>query len=313
MLFRSVTNMHAMFANIYQLDTVDLSNFDTRNLVTMSDMFTNSSGFTTLDLSSFNTSKVTNMQGIFYKATGLTKVDVSSFDTSNVTKMYGIFFNNSKLTKINLCSWNTKKANDMGEMFLGTTSLTKVYVGPNWSTSQAAAPDMFKGSKISSVTKSNNCFVDAEDPATIEVSTSKTSNSITVVASATAESGIEKYEYQINGGQWIESTENIYTFTGLEQDTEYTIKVRVTSKVGKQTTSTEVTVTTNAIENPTFEEIEKETEKEVTIIYPEGCGDNLTCSYQKDEGEWIETTDANTKITFTESGIVIPKESDGTK
>jgi len=518
----NVTSIYAMFAHMSKLTSIDLSSFDTRNLVNMQDVFANCTSLTEIDLSSFDTRKVTNMQGLFWKASELKKINVSTFDTSNVTKMYGIFYNNEKLTKLNLCSWNTNNVTDMGHIFYGTTGLTKIYVSSNWTTTNANTYQMFVGSGTSSVSQSNNCEADAEDPATIELATSTTTSTITVVVDAKAASGIEKYEYQIDGGQWIESTENIYTFTGLESNTEHQIKIRVTSKVGKQTTAStgvpldsmimwvqsnnpnntdtvladksgkgnngilhgfnntktsgynngnlefdgiddyvdfrlanynfnnsvtyvayvaingpsddddiignwesaggglllynnkisynvyssgegykeaydnkeyelgryysiigtydgtnvklyidgvlisevpaknlttspmpiymganagvnnavggfanisvkeamiydkalteeevkkltnkfnkKTNTTTKTINPPTFEE----NEKEVTIIYPEGCGDTLTCSYQKDEGDWIETQDTNTKITFTESGNVVAKVSDGT-
>jgi len=75
---------------------------------------------------------------------------------------------------------------------------------------------------------------------------------------------------------------------------------------------TNLNITTKKIELPTFSEEQKGEEKEITITYPEGCGDSLTCSYQKDGEEWIEATDINTKIVFTESGVVVAKVTDGT-
>ena len=76
---------------------------------------------------------------------------------------------------------------------------------------------------------------------TLTISTTSTTKSITVVANAEAASGISKYEFSINGGNWIDNgTNNIYQFTGLTQGTSYQISVRVTSSVGK-TTQTETT------------------------------------------------------------------------
>ena len=72
-------------------------------------------------------------------------------------------------------------------------------------------------------------------PPTIEnVSTSSTTNSITVVVTASdLESGISKYEFKINDGDWIDNgTSNSYTFTGLTQSTGYSISVRVTNGTG---------------------------------------------------------------------------------
>ena len=61
---------------------------------------------------------------------------------------------------------------------------------------------------------------------TIESILSSKKNSIEVKNNAKAYNGatIEKYYYSINNGQYVESTQNSYTFTGLTEGTEYTIK-----------------------------------------------------------------------------------------
>ena len=60
----------------------------------------------------------------------------------------------------------------------------------------------------------------------IEISTNSKKDSITVQINAQAYNGatIEKYFYSIDGGSYIESTQSSYTFTGLTEYTEYTIK-----------------------------------------------------------------------------------------
>ena len=73
-----------------------------------------------------------------------------------------------------------------------------------------------------------------EDIIELSISTTSTTNSITVVANATSPSGIVKYEYSKDGGNsWIDGTSNTYTFTGLTSSTSYNIMVRVTNNSGK--------------------------------------------------------------------------------
>ena len=74
---------------------------------------------------------------------------------------------------------------------------------------------------------------DTTSPIIENVSTSSTTNSITVVVTASdEESGISKYEFKINDNEWVDNgTNNTYTFTGLTQDTGYEISVRVTNGV----------------------------------------------------------------------------------
>ena len=76
-----------------------------------------------------------------------------------------------------------------------------------------------------------------EDHVTINsVNTTSTTNSITVVVSAEADSGIAKYAYSIDGTNYIESTSNIYTFTGLQHNKTYPITVKVIANSDKEAT-----------------------------------------------------------------------------
>ena len=229
----SVTYMNSMFSNCSSLTTLDVSKWDTSNVTNMSGMFYGCSSLTTLDVSQFNTSKVTSMYSMFSNCSSLTTLDVSKFNTSNVTAMNYMFSYCRSLTKLVLCSFDTNKVTDMNYMFYNTSNLKSIYVGPNWATANATTDNMFYGSGVSSVTQSDNCEIDAEDMS-LEISTTSTTNSITVVANAKADSGIAKYEYSKDGGKtWEESTNNTYTFTGLTTGTAYDIKVRVTSNIGK--------------------------------------------------------------------------------
>ena len=309
----SVTTMYRMFSNCSSLTSLDLSNFETSSVTTMYRMFSNCSSLTSLDLSNFDTSKVTTMYNMFYYCSNLTTLDLSNFDTSNVTNMSWMFYNCSGLTKLVLCSFDTSKVTDMNSMFIYTSKLDVIYVGPNWTTENASTVNMFYGSGVSSVTQSDNCEIESEDPASISVSTTKTTNSITVSVSASAPSNISKYEYSKDGGKsWVEASTNLYTFNGLTEGTEYDIMVRVTSGKGKQTTSEITQVTTNTIVIPTFTESEISDGKRVTITYPEGCGSKYTCTYQKNNENSVTVTSTTVNVTFTDSGSVVAKVSDGT-
>ena len=95
-----------------------------------------------------------------------------------------------------------------------------------------------------------------ETPPVIEnVSTTSTTNSITVVVTASEDiSSIEKYAFKIDSGEYIDTgMNNSYTFTGLSQDTEHDISVKVTNNVGLQSESTKK-VNTIALNVPTFSE-----------------------------------------------------------
>ena len=148
---KNVIDMWRMFQGCILLEEIELKNFDTKNVISMNGMFAQCQNITHLDLSSFYTPKVTNMGGMFNGCWSLSEIDISNFDTSNVTDMESMFYA-TKVINLNLCSFNTKNAINMKYMFRYTTELKNIYVGPNWSTSQADTTDMFYGSGVSSVT-----------------------------------------------------------------------------------------------------------------------------------------------------------------
>ena len=119
-----VTDMGYMFSSIRNLTTIDLSNFDTSKVTNMDCMFSHASNLTTLNLSSFDTSQVTNMRVMFSDMRNLTILDLSSFDTSKVTNMIAMFYGMSNLTTLNISSFDTSKVINMNSMFINVSNLT---------------------------------------------------------------------------------------------------------------------------------------------------------------------------------------------
>ncbi len=117
---KPITSMSYMFYNS-QATTLDVSNFDTSNVIYMSYMFSYSQA-TTLDVSNFDTSNVTNMVCMFYNSQATT-LDVSNFDTSNVIYM-GYMFNRSQATTLDVSNFDTSKVTDMGGMFQSSKTTT---------------------------------------------------------------------------------------------------------------------------------------------------------------------------------------------
>ena len=68
----------------------------------MEAMFYNYSSFESIDLSSFNTSNVIDMSCMFSGCSSLKSIDLSSFNTSNVIDMTLMFSNCSSLKKDNI-------------------------------------------------------------------------------------------------------------------------------------------------------------------------------------------------------------------
>ncbi|MFR2585895.1 MAG: InlB B-repeat-containing protein [Bacilli bacterium] len=93
--------------------------------------------------------------------------------------------------------------------------------------------------------------------------------------------------------------------------TNYNIKVRVTSGVSRQNTSSIVATTTNTIPTPTYSASYASGKTTVTITYPSGCGSSYTCSYIKDGGTAVNVTSTTAAVAFTVNGTLVAKVSDG--
>ncbi len=83
-----MTSTNYMFYGCSSLISLDLPNFNTKNVTNMRDMFY---GCKSLDLSNFNTQNVTSMEGLFTLYYSLISLDLSYFNTKNVINMTNIF------------------------------------------------------------------------------------------------------------------------------------------------------------------------------------------------------------------------------
>ena len=115
--------MSDMFYYCESLTNLDLSGFNTSNVISMDSMFSYCSSLTNLDLSGFNTSNIISMGGMFIYCSSLTSLDLSSFNTSKVTDMGFMFYNCRALTNLNLSSFNTSNVTNMREMFCFCTKI----------------------------------------------------------------------------------------------------------------------------------------------------------------------------------------------
>ena len=123
---RNVTSMYCMFRGCKTLTTLDVSSFSTANVTNMGSMFDGCSALTSLDLTSFDTGNVWKTASMFYNCKALTTLDVSSFDTANVKYMGCMFCNCKALTSLDLSSFDTGSVTDMDSMFDGCSALTSL-------------------------------------------------------------------------------------------------------------------------------------------------------------------------------------------
>ena len=127
-------NSEAMFRWFTKMETIDLSSFNTSEVITMNTMFYMMNSLKSIDVSGFNTSKVTDMNAMFELTGVIEQLDVSNFDTSNVTDMKWMFFGLNKLKKLNLTNFDTNKVTNMYGMFDAMTDVTEIKFGTNFNT-----------------------------------------------------------------------------------------------------------------------------------------------------------------------------------
>ena len=132
----NVINMVGMFKDCSNLTTIgNIGNWNTENVQDMLEMFEGCSNLTTIDLSNWNTGKVTNMLRMFEGCSNLTTIDLSNWNTEKVTSMLQMFEKCSRLTTIgNISNWNTQSLTEITMIFNECTSLTELDLS-NWNVS----------------------------------------------------------------------------------------------------------------------------------------------------------------------------------
>ena len=126
---------NAMFHNLVNLTSLDVSSFDTSKVRGMGNMFFGDEKLVSLDLSNFDTRNLTNMDKMFYGMSSLTDLNISSFDTSNVTNMNALFYGMLNIENINISSFNTQNVTNMSHMFSGMHKLKQLQLPTTFDTS----------------------------------------------------------------------------------------------------------------------------------------------------------------------------------
>ncbi|HIW76612.1 MAG TPA: BspA family leucine-rich repeat surface protein [Candidatus Gordonibacter avicola] len=132
-----------LFWGCVNMETADVSGFDTSDVTIMFNMFRDCSALKSLDLRTFNTSKAEDIAQMFYGASGLTYLNVSSFDTSNVKDMYNLFRGCSSLESIDVSNFDVSNVDLMFDMFYDCASLKSVDVSHFKCTNASSVYGMF--------------------------------------------------------------------------------------------------------------------------------------------------------------------------
>ena len=164
------------------------------------------------------------------------------------------------------------------------------------------------GTNTSNITSTINV---AADRLSVSINSQVTTKSITAIANIDSVSKVTKVEYSKDGGKtWNNGgTSTSYKFDNLNQNTSYTIMVRVTNATGKVATATK-NIRTSSIPAPTFTE-SGIYPKTVTVTFPDGCGSTYTCTYQKDNGQSVTVTSKTANVQYDYHGTLVATVSDG--
>ena len=153
--FNKLTKCEYMFSGLSYITEVDLSKFDSSEIISTSSMFQNCYKLESINLANFNTSTIVYMTSMFQGCKKLKSLDISNFNTSRVINMHYIFENCNSLTSLDLSNFNTTLAIDLGNIFYNCWSLTSIDVS-NFVTISAQYIDyMFYNCTINSLNLSN--------------------------------------------------------------------------------------------------------------------------------------------------------------
>lgn len=132
----SVNSTYKMFMNCSSLVSINVSNWDTRNIQDFSYMFSGCQSLTALDVSRWNTANARKMDFLFSECHNVEVLDVGNWQTGNVTTLLRTFNECKKVTTLDVGNWDVGKAINICAVFATCESLTSIDV-ENWNTESA--------------------------------------------------------------------------------------------------------------------------------------------------------------------------------
>ena len=141
----NATSMLGMFMYCTGIETIDISSFDTSNVIYMGNMFNMYNSTTSSVIENkltniifgdnFTTKNVTSISQMFVGCENLTHLDIANWDTSNITVMNSAFAHCHNLQSLDLSKWDTSNVTEMAWMFLYCTNLVSLNIS-NFNTSK---------------------------------------------------------------------------------------------------------------------------------------------------------------------------------
>ena len=112
------TSINSLFKDCSNITEIDLSNFDTSEIIFMADLFNGCTSLQKINLSNLNTSKVKIMSSMFSGCSSLTYLDLSYFNTILVENIKNMFYNCTNLSSLIFPYLDMKQVNNNYDNFL---------------------------------------------------------------------------------------------------------------------------------------------------------------------------------------------------
>lgn len=143
---RNVRDMYGMFLDCRKLKSVDVSGWNTSQVTDMRKMFQHCSKLEKLNLSKWKTGHVINMESMFSDCRSLTTLKAADWNTANVTDFLHMFYDCRSLKDADFSKWNTGSVLEMTEMFENCFSLSSksVHSCDSWDCSGVKRSGFFR-------------------------------------------------------------------------------------------------------------------------------------------------------------------------
>lgn len=109
------------------LKQINLSNWNTGNLVTTEKMFSENTWSETIDVSGWNAEKLKNTSDMFYYCSNLRKLNLNWSNANTVTDAHAMFMYCFSLIELNLTGFNNTQIGITQDMFAGCSELQNIY------------------------------------------------------------------------------------------------------------------------------------------------------------------------------------------
>ena len=123
-----ILDMHVMFRYCSSLTSINFNNIIVSQVLNMSYLFHGCTSLISLDLSNFYTYNITDISNMFCNCSSLISLDLTSFQTPYLTTINQLFIDCKELKAVNLSSFNTSKVTQMNGVFYRCYALTSLDV-----------------------------------------------------------------------------------------------------------------------------------------------------------------------------------------